>query len=104
MFGPDDEHVAAVAFRDDLFLQIFGGFFSAQVGLERPAEPRLLLAQPFANQLQLRARTVDHLAARVDLFADLADLAAERRDAGRRLLDERKHARDTPDCDARFLD
>src|SRR6476661_5993222 len=104
MFRPYDEHVPPVAFSDDLFLQVLGGFFSAQVGLERPAEPRLLFAEPFANQLQLRARGVDDLAASVDLLADLADLAAEGGGARRRLLDQRKHARDAPDGRARFLD
>ena len=34
-----DEHVAAVALGDDLILQVFGRVLSAQIGLERAAQP-----------------------------------------------------------------
>ena len=78
MFGPDDQHVAAVAIGDDLVLQILRGVLAAQVGLERPAQPRALLAQPIADAPQLRARVVDDLAGRIDLSANIGDLALER--------------------------
>jgi hypothetical protein len=40
--------------------------------------PRALFAQPVANAPQLRARVVHHLAARVDLLADVRDFVIER--------------------------
>ncbi len=71
-----DEHVAAVALGDDLFLQILRGVFPAQIRLERATQPRALLAQAIANQLQLRARVIDDVAGRVDLLPHLRDFAA----------------------------
>ena len=56
VLGLDDEHVAAVALGDDLILQVFRGLLAAQVRLERAAQPRALLAQALANELQLGAR------------------------------------------------
>ena len=79
VLGAHDQHVAAVAIGDDLLLQVLRGVLAAQVRLERAAQPRPLLAQPIANALQLRARVVDDLAGRVDLAADVGDLALERR-------------------------
>ncbi len=77
VLGADDQHVAAVAVGDDLLLQVLRGVLAAQVRFERPAQPRPLLAQPIADASQLRARVVHHLAARVDLAADVGDLALE---------------------------
>ena len=59
----DDEHVAAVAVGDDLLLQVLRRVLAAQVGLERSAQPRALLAQAVADAPQLGARVVDDLAA-----------------------------------------
>ena len=84
MLGADDEHVAAVAIGDDLLLQILRGVLAAQVGLERAAQPRPLLAQPIPDAPQLRARIVHDLAAGIDLAADVGDLALERGRAFRR--------------------
>ena len=64
VLGLHDEHVAAVPLGDDLLLQVLRRVLAAQVRLERAAQPRPLLAQPVADQLQLRARVVDHVAGR----------------------------------------
>ncbi len=77
MLGADDEHVAAVAIGDDLLLEVLRRFLAAQVRLERAAQPRPLLAQTVPNAPQLRARIVHHLAAGIDLLADLGDLSLE---------------------------
>ena len=84
VLGPDDEHVAAVAIGDDLLLQVLRRVLAAQVRLERSAQPRALLAQPVPDAPQLRTRVVHHLARRIDLAADVGDLALERRGARRR--------------------
>jgi hypothetical protein len=55
MFRSDDEHIAAVALGDDLFLQILRGIFPAKIRFERATKPRALLAQAISYQLQLRA-------------------------------------------------
>ena len=104
MLGLHDEHVAAVALGDDLILQVLRGLLATQIRLERAAQPRPLLAQPLANELQLGARVVDHLARRIDLVARLRDLALERRGAAARLLEQRKRAGDTANRGARLVD
>ena len=91
VFRADDEHVAPVAVGDDLLLQVFRRVLAAQVGLERPAQPRALLAQAIAQALQLRTGIVDDLARRIDLAADVGDLALE----GRGALDHRRPAAGT---------
>ena len=78
VFRADDEHVAAVAVGDDLLLQVLRRVLAAQVGLERAAQTRALLAQPIANALQLRTGIVHDLAAGIDLAAHVGDLALER--------------------------
>ena len=84
----DDEHVAAVAIADDLILQVFRRLFSAQVRLERGAQPRALFAKLRAQSRQLGARVVVHLARWVDLAADVGDLVLERSAVfGKRLED-----------------
>ena len=90
VLGADDQHVAAVAVGDDLLLQVLRRVLAAQVGLERAAQPRALLAQPIADAPQLRARVVHHLAARIDLAAHVGDLALERRGG----LDDRGEQRE----------
>src|ERR1043166_5490401 len=79
MLGLHDDHVPAVAFGDDLVLQILRGFFSAQIRLERAAEARSLLSQLLPNRLELRARAVDDFSRLVDLLADLSRFVLERR-------------------------
>ena len=69
MLGFDDEHIAAVPLGDDLILQMLRRVLAAQVRLERAPQPRPLLAQPLADDLQLRARVIDDVAGRVDLVA-----------------------------------
>ena len=73
-----DQHVAAVAIRDDLLLQILRRIFAAQIRFERPAQSRPLFAEPIAEAPQLRAGVVDDLAGRIDLATDVRDLALER--------------------------
>ena len=63
----DDEHVAAVAFGDDLILEVLRRVLAAEVRLERAAQAGALLPQPIANGFQLRTRVVDDFARRVDL-------------------------------------
>ena len=90
MLGADDEHVAAVAIGDDLLLQVLRRVLAAQVGLERAAQPRALLAQPIADAPQLRARIVHDLAGGIDLAADVGDLRLERRGRRRRCAREER--------------
>ena len=92
VLGLHDEDVAAVPLGDDLILQVFRRLLAAQVRLERAAQPRPLLAQALANQLQLRARVIDDLAGRVDLLARLRRLALERRGAAAGRLEQRKRS------------
>ena len=77
MLRPDEEDVAAVAFGDDLVLQILGRVLSTQIRFERAAQPRTLLAQPLANQLQLRARMVENFTRWMNLVARLRRLGFE---------------------------
>jgi hypothetical protein len=77
VLGLDEQHVAAVALGDDLVLEIFRGVLAAQVRLERAPQPRALLAEAIANELQLGAGGIDHLARRVDLLARQRRLALE---------------------------
>ncbi len=77
VFGANDQHVAAVSIGHDLLLQVLRGVLAAQIGLERPAQPRALLAQPVPDPPQLAARIVHHLAGGVDLAADVRDLSFE---------------------------
>ena len=69
VLGLHDDHVATVAFGDDLFLQVLGGVLPAQVRLERAAQPRLLLPHLVADRAQRRAGVIDDVAGRIDLFA-----------------------------------
>ena len=66
----------------------FAVSLSAQVGLERPSQPRPLLPQPIPDTPQLRARVVHDLAGRIDLAADVGDLRLE---GGRRGRDGPQH-------------
>ena len=104
VLGLHEQHVAAVALGDDLILQVLRRLLAAQVRLERAAQPRLLLAQPIADQPQLRARVVDDLARRVDLLAHLRRLALERRGAGGGGVEQRKRSRRAADAGARLVD
>jgi len=78
VLGADDQHVAAVAVGDDLVLQVAGGVAPPEVRLERAAQAGPLAAQAVTDRSQLGARVVGHLAARVDLLADLRCLGLER--------------------------
>ena len=77
VFGANDQHVAAVSIGHDLLLQVLRRVLAAQIGLERPAQPRALLAQPVPDPPQLAARIVHHLACGVDLAPDVRDLSFE---------------------------
>ena len=84
VLGANDQHVAAMAIGDDLLLEVFRGVLAAQVRLERAAQPRALPPQAVADAAQLRRGIVHDLARRVDLAADVGDLALE----GRRPFDD----------------
>ena len=103
VLGLHDQHVAAVALRDDLVLQILRRLFSTQVRFERRSQPRSLLAQTIPQQLQLRTRIVLHLAGRFDLVADLRGFAFERRGGGRRGFENRERAGRVANCGARLV-
>src|SRR3954467_9315385 len=79
VLGPDHQYVGPVAIGHHLLLQILRCVLAAQVGLQRAPQPRPLLAQALAYRLQLGAGVVQHVAARIDLAADIGDLALERR-------------------------
>ena len=63
MFGANHEHVAAVAIRHDLLLQILRRVLAAEVRFQRSAQPRPLLPQALPDRFQLGARIVDDFAA-----------------------------------------
>jgi hypothetical protein len=84
MLAADDEHVAAVAVGDDLLLEVLRRVPAAQVGFERSAQARPLLAQTIAQVRELRAGIVDDLVGRTNLAADVGDFVLER---GRRFGD-----------------
>ena len=94
MLAADDEHVPAVAIRDDLLLQVLRGVPAAKVGFERPAQPRPLLAKTIAQVRQFRTGIVDDVERRADLAPDIADLGLERR---RGLGDRREQGKAAPD-------
>ncbi len=86
MFGANHEHVAPVAVRHDLLLEILRRVLAAEVRFQRSAQPRPLLPQPLPDRLQRRARIVDDFAGLVDLPADVGRLRARRRRSNRQSL------------------
>jgi hypothetical protein len=76
MFGANHQHMTAVAIRDDLLLQIFRGLAAAQERVERRTKALLLAAQAIANLSKRGARVVRDISRRLDLPADVGDLAA----------------------------
>jgi hypothetical protein len=58
MLGTDDEHVSTVAVGDDLLLQVLRRVLAAQVGLQRAAQARALLAQAIAAAVSTMARRI----------------------------------------------
>jgi hypothetical protein len=104
VLGLDHQDVAAVALGDDLILQVLRRVLAAQVRLERAAQPRPLLAQALADDLQLGAGVVDDLARRVDLLARVRGLVLERRRAAAGGLEQRIGARRAADGGARLVD
>ena len=104
MLRLDDQDVAAVAFGDDLILQVFRRLLAAQEGLERAAEPRPLFALALADQFQLGARVIRHVPRRLDLFPDGHRFALERRDGAGHRVEQGKRARRATDGGARILD
>jgi hypothetical protein len=100
----DDQNVPAVPLGDDLLLQVLGGVLAPEVRLQRAPQPRALLAEPFTDQPQLGARAVDDLARRLDLLANLAGLALERRGVAGGGFERGKRSSGAPDAGARFVD
>ena len=84
VFGADHQHVAAMAIRHDLLLQIFRGVLAAEVRLQRAPQPRPLTPEAVANAPQLRRGIVDDLTGGIDLAEDVGDLVIE---GGRPLRD-----------------
>ena len=104
MLGLHDQDIAAVPLGDDLVLQVLRRVLAAQVRLERAAQARALLAQPLADDLQLRAGVIDDVAGRVDLVARRGDLALERRRAAADGLEARERSGRAADGGARLVD
>ena len=104
MLRLDDQHVAAVAFGDDLILQVLRRLLAAQEGLERSAEPRPLFPLALADQFQLGTRVIRHVARRLDLLPHGRRFALERGDGAGHRFEQRKRARRATDAGARILD
>ena len=104
MLGLDDDHVAAVPLGDHLILQILRRLLAAQIRFERRPQPRPLLAEPFADELQLRARVIDDVAGRIDLLARLRRLGSERGSRTARRVEQWMRARSAANRDARIVD
>ena len=79
----DEDHVPAVPFGDHLLLQVLPRLLSAQIGLERTAQPAPLLPEAIADAAERSARLIHHLVRFRDRVPDTRDLAAERRDSFR---------------------
>ncbi len=88
MFGSNDEHVASIAIRDDLLLQVFRCVLAAQIGFQRAAQAGALFPQSIPHASELRTCVVHDLAGRIDLAADVGYLRVER---GRRVSNRAKN-------------
>jgi hypothetical protein len=75
MFRANHQHMTTVAIRNDLLLEIFRGLTAAQERVERRTKALLLAAQPIANLREGGARVVRDISRRLDLPADIGDLA-----------------------------
>ena len=83
VFGPDHQHVAAIALGDDLFLEILRRVAAAQVGLERPPQPLSLPSKLVPDARQRRTGIVLDVAVLADGLADPGVLDLEPRGPAR---------------------
>ena len=104
MFGANHQHMTAVAIGDDLLLEIFRGLAAAQERVERRTKALLLPAQAIANLRERGARVVRDISRRLDLPADVGDLAGERRYRIDLLAEDRKRGAHPSDRLSRLLD
>jgi hypothetical protein len=85
VLGAHRDHIAALALRDQRLLQIGFDIAAVHEALQRAEQPFLRHAQFAADAPQLRAGTVEHVAAVADAAADLFDDVVARLNVGRHL-------------------
>ena len=78
MLGSHEQHEAAVALGDDLFLQVLRRLAAAEKRSEGVAQALSLLSQALPDRAELRRRAVHDLALVVDGRLDAGDLVLER--------------------------